>query len=351
MKKSGKKQTKILNKRQFKKEGRKMIRVSINGFGRIGRMVLKAGIDCPEIEFVAINDLTDTKTLAHLFKYDSVHGLFKGTINYTDKSLIINNKEIMVFSQKDPEQLPWKDMNVDIVVESTGFFRKKEDVQKHINAGAKKVIITAPGKGVDFSFVKGVNEHLYDSEKHHVVDNASCTTNCLAPMVKVLDDNFGIERGFMTTVHAYTADQKLIDSPHKDLRRARSAAVNIVPTTTGAAAAVGNVIPELKGKLDGMALRVPVTDGSITDFVAILKKEVSIEQINNLFKSVSKHELKGVLEYSDEPLVSTDIIGNNHSCIFDSQLTNVNGKLVKVVGWYDNEWGYSNRVIDVIKLL
>ncbi|MBU1201752.1 MAG: type I glyceraldehyde-3-phosphate dehydrogenase [Nanoarchaeota archaeon] len=328
-----------------------MVRVAINGFGRIGRMVLKAGIDCSNIEFVAINDLTDTKTLAHLFKRDSVQGMFKGSISYTDKSLVINNKEILVFSEKNPESLPWKNLNVDIVVESTGFFTKKDDAVKHLNAGAKKVLITAPGKGVDFSFVKGVNEHLYKKEKHHIVDNASCTTNCLAPMVKVLNDNFGVESGFMTTVHAYTADQRLIDAPHKDLRRARSAAINIVPTTTGAAIAVGKVIPELAGKLDGMALRVPVADGSITDFVGILKKEVSIEQVNQLFKSVSEHELRGVLEYSEEPLVSTDIVGNSHSCIFDSQLTKVSGRLVKVVGWYDNEWGYSNRIIDIIKLL
>ncbi|MAG38598.1 type I glyceraldehyde-3-phosphate dehydrogenase [Candidatus Woesearchaeota archaeon] len=335
-----------------------MVRVAINGFGRIGRMVLKAGITNPfremgesEIEFVAINDLTDTKTLTHLFKYDSVHGAFKGNILHGHNEIIINNKHIKVFSEKDPEKLPWGDLRIDVVIESTGLFRKKEDAKKHLRAGAKKVLITAPGKGVDFSFVKGVNEHLYNREIHHIVDNASCTTNCLAPIVKVLNDNFGIEKGFMTTVHAYTADQKLIDAPHKDLRRGRSAAINIVPTTTGATIAVERIIPELKGKLGGMAMRVPVANGSITDFVAILNKEVSVEEINSLFRNVSEQHLKGVLEYSKEPLVSTDIIGNSNSCIFDSLSTQVNGLLIKVIGWYDNEWGYSSRIIEILKIL
>jgi len=324
-----------------------MVKVAINGFGRIGRMVFRAGFN--EVDFVAVNDLTDTKTLAHLLKYDSTHGKFDAEISHTENSIIVNGKEIKVFSQRDPEVLPWGELGIDVVVESTGIFRKKEDALKHVKAGAKKVIISAPGKGVDLSIVKGVNEHDYDKKNHVVVDNASCTTNCLAPMVKVLNDNFGIEKGYMTTIHAYTADQRLIDAPHRDLRRARSAAVNIVPTSTGAAIAVGKVIPELNGKLDGMAMRVPVPDGSITDFVAVLKKEVTVEEVNSLFKNVSQNELKGVLEYSDEPLVSSDIVGNKHSCIFDSALTKVSGNLVKVVGWYDNEWGYSNRVVDIVK--
>lgn len=335
-----------------------MVRVAINGFGRIGRMVLRAWMTHPfhemgeeQLEFVAVNDLTDTKTLAHLFKYDSVHGIFKGSIEYTEHSIIIDGKEIKVFAERDPENLPWNELNIDIVVESTGFFRKKEDAEKHIRAGAKKVLISAPGKGTDFSIVLGVNEHEYDKEKHHVIDNASCTTNCLAPMVKVLNDNYGIESGFMTTVHGYTADQRIVDAPHKDLRRSRSAAINIVPTTTGAASAVGKVIPSLAGKLDGMAMRVPVPDGSITDFVAILKEEVCVEEINMLFKNVAEHHMKGILEYSDEPLVSTDIIGNKHSCILDALSTKVNGRLVKIVGWYDNEWGYSNRIVDVLRIL
>lgn len=354
MKKFGRKLTKTLKSRQinYSKKEVLLVRVAINGFGRIGRMVLKAGLSSKNnIDFVAINDLTDPKTLAYLFSKDSVHGKFNGSVDYTENSLIINGKELKVFSERDPENLPWKEFNVDVVVESTGFFRKKEDAEKHIRAGAKKVLISAPGKKTDFSVVMGVNEHDYDKENHDVIDNASCTTNCLAPMVKILNDNFGVEKGYMTTVHAYTADQRLIDAPHSDLRRARSAAVNIVPTSTGAAGAVGKVIPELKGKLDGMAMRVPVADGSIIDFVAVLKRETSVEEINHLFKKVSEHHMKGVLEYSEEPLVSTDIVGNPHSCIFDAQLTKVNGNLVKVVGWYDNEWGYSNRVIDVLKIM
>ncbi|UCD04371.1 MAG: type I glyceraldehyde-3-phosphate dehydrogenase [Candidatus Woesearchaeota archaeon] len=332
------------------------IRVAINGFGRIGRVVLKAGLNDPNIEFVAINDLTDKKTLAHLFKYDSAQGNFEGTIEFTDLSLIINGKEIKVFSEREPEKLPWKDLNIDVVVESTGFFRTKSLASKHVMAGAKKVVISAPakkeeGSGKDVkTLVKGVNEDEYDNET--IVSNASCTTNCLAPMVKVLHDNFKIKKGFMTTVHAYTSTQRLVDAPHKDLRRARSAAINIIPTTTGAATAVTEVIPELKGKLDGMAIRVPVPTGSITDFVCEVEKETNIEEINYLFKCVANNELKGVLEYSEEPLVSTDIIGNTHSCIFDAALTKViDGKFIKVLGWYDNEYGYSCRMIDMIKII
>jgi glyceraldehyde 3-phosphate dehydrogenase len=329
-----------------------MVRVAINGFGRIGRQVLQAGIKDPAIEWVAINDLTDTRTLAHLLKFDSVHGRSEVPVSFTDQTLIVNGKNIKVFAEKDPAKLPWKDLNVDVVVESTGFFADREGAMKHIQAGAKKVLISAPAKGVDITIVKGVNEHLYDRTKHHIVSNASCTTNCLAPIVKVLNDNFGIEHGFMTTVHAYTADQRLVDAPHKDLRRARSAALSIVPTTTGAAKTVAEVIPSLKGKLDGISLRVPVPDGSITDFVCRTKKSVTIEGVNALFKSVSEHELKGVIEYSEDPLVSADIVHDSNSCIIDSQNTNViDGNFLKVIAWYDNEWGYSCRMVDVIKII
>ncbi|MBR9677313.1 type I glyceraldehyde-3-phosphate dehydrogenase [Candidatus Woesearchaeota archaeon] len=331
----------------------KTLNVAINGFGRIGRMVFKAGYKDPLINFVALNDLTDTKTLAHLLKYDSTHGKFDGTVEFTDDSLIVDGKKIMVYAQKDPADLPWKKDAIDVVVESTGFFLTEELATKHLNAGAKKVLLSAPAKDDSIkTLVKGVNEHEYDKTKDDIVSNASCTTNCLAPLVKVLDDNFGVEKGFMTTVHAYTGDQKLVDAPHKDLRRSRSAAVNIIPTTTGAAKAVGQVLPHLNGKLDGIALRVPVVDGSITDFVAILKKEATKEEINELFANVAKHHLSSILEYVDDPIVSVDVIGNTHSSIFDSQLTHViDGKMVKVVSWYDNEWGYSNRMIDLIKIL
>jgi glyceraldehyde 3-phosphate dehydrogenase len=329
-----------------------MVKVAINGFGRIGRMVFQAGFQDSSIEWVAINDLTDTKTLAHLLKYDSVHGRFPGKVEYTDTSLIVDGKVIRVLAEKEPEKLPWKALDIDVVVESTGFFTEREGAQKHLTAGAKKVLISAPAKNPDITIVKGVNEHKYDKVKHNIISNASCTTNCLAPIVKVLNDNFGVVHGFMNTAHAYTADQRLVDAPHKDLRRARSAATSIVPTTTGAAKTVGEVIPELKGKLDGIALRVPVPDGSVVDFVCELRKEVTIEDINRLFKSVSEYYLKGVMEYTEDPIVSADIIHNSHSCIFDAQSTNVIDKrFVKVLGWYDNEWGYSCRMVDVIKLL
>ncbi len=329
-----------------------MIRVAINGFGRIGRHVFLAGLNSPDIEFVAVNDLADAKTLAHLLKYDSVHGSFKGEISYSDNAIIVNGKELKLFHERNPEMLPWKELNIDVAVESTGLFREREKAELHLKAGAKKVLISAPAKNPDITIVKGVNEHLYDKGKHHIISNASCTTNCLAPIVKVLNDNFGIEHGFMTTTHSYTADQRLVDSPHKDLRRARSAAINIIPTTTGAAKAVTEVIPELKGKLDGIALRVPCPDGSITDFVCIIKKETTAEEINALFKSVSENELKGVIGFSDEPIVSSDILHSSYSSVFDSLLTKViDGKLVKVVAWYDNEFGYSHRMADVIKLI
>ncbi|MFT4261102.1 MAG: type I glyceraldehyde-3-phosphate dehydrogenase [Candidatus Woesearchaeota archaeon] len=327
-----------------------MIKVAINGFGRIGRMVFRAGQQ-QGIEFVAVNDLTDTKTLAHLLKYDSTHGKLQQQVTYDENNLYINDKPLKVFAEKDPSNLPWKELGIDVVIESTGFFLTKEKASLHLKAGAKKVILSAPAKDKDIlTIVKGVNEHEYKGQE--IVSNASCTTNCLAPLVKVLDDNFGLEKGLMTTVHAYTADQRIVDGPHGDLRRARSAAQNIVPTTTGAAKAVTKVLPHLHGKLDGMAIRVPVVDGSITDFTCTLKKDVTIQEINNLFKQVANNELKNVLEYTEEPIVSTDIIGNPHSSIFDALSTNViDGRFVKVVSWYDNEWGYSNRLIDLIKIV
>ena len=324
-----------------------MIKVAINGFGRIGRMVFRAGQN-KDIEFVAVNDLTDTKTLAHLLKYDSTHGKFPAQINYDEENLFVDGKKLRVYKEKDPQNLPWKELGVDVVIESTGFFLTKEKANLHIKAGAKKVILSAPAKDADIiTIVKGVNEHEYNGQE--IVSNASCTTNCLAPLVKVLDDNYGIEQGLMTTVHAYTADQRIVDGPHSDLRRARAAAQNIVPTTTGAAKAVTKVIPHLKGKLDGMAIRVPVIDGSLTDFTCSLKKHVTKEQINDLFKNVAQHHLKHVIEYTEDEIVSSDIIGNTNSSIFDAKSTMViDGKLVKVVSWYDNETGYSNRLIDLV---
>jgi len=330
-----------------------MVRVAINGFGRIGRLVFRAGMKRKGIEFVAINDLTDAKTLAYLLKYDSVHGILDADIKAKGNSIVVNGKEIKIFSEKEPENLPWKKLKIDVVVESTGIFITKEGAEKHLKAGAKKVLISAPAKGDNpiKTIVIGVNEKDYDRKKDDIISLASCTTNCLAPVVKVLNDNFGIEKGFMTTVHAYTNDQKILDLPHKDLRRARAAAMSIIPTTTGAAKAVTLTIPELKGKLDGMAMRVPVADGSITDFVAVLKKEATAEEINKLFRSASEKSLKGILQYTEEPIVSIDVVGNPHSAIFDAELTKTSGKLVKVVAWYDNEWGYSNRMVDFIKMM
>ena len=328
-----------------------MVRVAINGFGRIGRQVLEAGLDSG-IEWVAINDLTDTKTLAHLLKYDSVYGVATYPISYDEKHIIIKGKKIPVFAEKDPSKLPWKKLKVDVVVESTGFFTDRAGASQHLKAGAKKVLISAPAKEPDITVVKGVNEHGYDKKKHKIISNASCTTNCIAPMIKVLHDNYKVKRGFMITAHAYTADQRLVDAPHKDLRRARAAAVNIAPTSTGAARAVGEVIAELKGKLDGIALRVPVPCGSIATFIGEVEKPASIEKINWLFSEVSKYHLKGILQYTDEPIVTRDILKNPHSCIFDSQLTNViKDNMVMISGWYDNEWGYSCRMVDMLKLL
>lgn len=328
-----------------------MINVAINGFGRIGRLVLRAGIKDKSINWIAVNDITDAKTLAHLFKYDSVHGRYEGSVEHTDDSLMIDGKKIKVLSILDSSKYPWKELDIDVVVESTGKFTDRAGCEAHLKAGAKKVLLSAPGKGMDLTIVMGVNEGSYDKNKHHIVSNASCTTNCLAPVVKVLHDNFGVKRGFMTTIHAYTADQKLVDAPHKDLRRARSAAVSIIPTTTGAAKSVAEVIPELKGKLDGLSFRVPVATGSVTDFVCELEKSAAKEELNEAFRKASE-KLKGVLEYSAEPLVSADIVHDSNSSIFDSELTNVlSGNFVKVVAWYDNEWGFSERMVDVVKLL
>ena len=322
-----------------------MTRVAINGFGRIGRMIFRAGHG--KMDIVAINDLTDTKTLAQLLRRDSAQGTFDAEISHDENNLIVDGRTIPVYAEKDPAQLPWKDLEVEVVAECTGRFRDREKAALHLAAGAKKVVISAPSKDADKVIVLGVNDQEYDGEE--IVSNASCTTNCLAPLVKVLDDNFKIIRGFMTTIHAYTADQNIQDAPHKDLRRARAAAHNIVPTTTGAAKAVGQVLPHLDGKLDGLAMRVPVIDGSVTDFVCQVEKDTTIEEINSLFKSVAGNEMKGILEYSEEPLVSGDIIGNPHSSIFNADMTNVLDKrFIKVVSWYDNEWGYSNRMVDLI---
>jgi len=325
------------------------LKIGINGFGRIGRLVFKRMMEKGGFDVVAINDLTDNKTLTHLLKYDSVHGRFPGELKPTEKGFTLNGKEILITSEKDPLKLDWGKKGVDLVIESTGVFSSKEKLAMHLTAGAKKVILTAPPKDdLDAIIVLGVNDEVLKPE-HKIISNASCTTNCLAPMVKVLDENFGIEKGFMNTIHSYTNDQVMLDQPHKDLRRARAGAVNIIPTTTGAAKAVGKVLPHLKGKLDGFSLRVPTPDGSITDFTVILKKEVTKEDINAAMKKASETNLKGILEYTEDPIVSSDIVGNDHSCIFDSLSTMAFGSLVKVIGWYDNEWGYSCRVVDLAK--
>ena len=326
-----------------------MIKVGINGFGRIGRLVFRAMLDRKEFEVVQINDITTADVLAHLLKYDSVHGKFKGDVTHSENAIIVNGKSIKVSAERDPANLPWKEIGVEAVVESTGVFRKKADIGKHIQAGAKKVVLTVPAKDeIDATIVLGVNDDMLKDE-HQIVSNASCTTNCLAPVAKVLHDKFGIVKGFMTTVHAYTNDQKILDLPHKDLRRARAAGVSIIPTTTGAAKAAGIVIPELKGKIDGFALRVPVSDGSIVDLVVELKESVTVELVNAAMKQAAEGSLKGILEYTEEPLVSCDIVGNPHSSIFDALSTMVmDGNMVKVVSWYDNEWGYSCRVMDLL---
>ncbi|MEZ4700887.1 MAG: type I glyceraldehyde-3-phosphate dehydrogenase [Rhodothermales bacterium] len=325
------------------------IKIGINGFGRIGRLAMRAILAAKPGTFnvVAINDLTDAKTLAHLFKYDSVHGIFKGEVKEKDGAITIGNDTFKVYSERDPKNLPWGKLGCDVVIESTGVFTARDKAALHLEAGAKKVIISAPAKGeVDATVVLGVNDHVLNG-KEQVVSNASCTTNCLAPLVKVLDEAFGVKRGYMTTVHGYTADQVLQDAPHKDLRRARAAALSIIPTTTGAARAVGLVLPHLKGKLDGFALRVPVPDGSVTDLVAELGKDTTVEEVNAAFKKAAETTLKGILEYCEDPIVSTDIVGNPHSSIFDADLTMVQGNMVKVVSFYDNEWGYANRAVDL----
>ncbi|HQW17037.1 MAG TPA: type I glyceraldehyde-3-phosphate dehydrogenase [Bacteroidia bacterium] len=327
-----------------------MTRVAINGFGRIGRTVLKKLLLNKNLTIVGINDLTDPKTLAHLFKYDSIHGKFDGTVTSAEKAIIINNQTIPVYAEKDPAMLPWKDLQVDVVIESTGRFTKAELAEAHIKAGARKVIISAPGSGNLKSVVLGVNENILDgSEK--IISNASCTTNNAAPMIKILQDNWGVESAYITTVHAYTGDQNIHDAPHKDLRRARAAAQSIIPTTTGAAKAVTEIFPDLKGMIGGAGIRVPVIDGSITDITCILKHDATVEAINQKFLEASQGSMKGIIEYTTDPIVSVDIIGNTHSCIFDSMLTSVLGKMVKVVGWYDNEMGYSTRLAELTALV
>ncbi len=326
------------------------VRVGINGFGRIGRNVFRAARSRDaDFEIVAVNDLMPPATAAHLLRYDSVHGIYPGTVEVGDDGLVVDGKPLRVLSERDPANLAWRDLGVDIVVESTGFFTKRDDAAKHLDAGASKVIISAPATGPDITICMGVNDDQYDPASHHVISNASCTTNCLAPLAKVLLDTFGIQRGFMTTTHAYTGDQALLDGPHKDLRRARAAALNTIPTTTGAAKAIGVVIPELLGKLDGISLRVPVPCGSATDLVAVLDREVTRDEVNEAFAAAADTgRLTGILQYTEDPIVSSDIVGNSFSSIFDSQLTMVNGNLVKVLSWYDNEWGYSCRVVDMI---
>jgi glyceraldehyde 3-phosphate dehydrogenase len=326
------------------------VRVAINGFGRIGRNVFRAarGRDTG-FEIVAVNDLTSAATLAHLLRYDSVHGRYPGTVEAGDGKLVVDGKDVAVLSERDPGGLPWADMGVEVVVESTGFFTKREGAAKHIEAGARKVVISAPATGPDITVCIGVNDDQYDADQHHVISNASCTTNCLAPLAKVLVDSFGIKQGYMTTTHAYTNDQQILDAPHSDLRRARSAAANIIPTSTGAAKAIGLVIPHLQGKLDGISMRVPVQDGSVTDLVAVLDREVTRDEVNAAFEAAADTgRLEGILQYTADPIVSTDIVGSSYSSIFDSSLTMANGNLVKVVSWYDNEWGYSNRVVDLV---
>ncbi len=331
-----------------------MANYGINGFGRIGRNVLRAMSQAQVENIRAINDLTDTHTLAHLLKWDSVHGKFDGDLGYDDENIIVRGHKIKILKERDPAKLPWKDLDVEVVLESTGFFTSRDKADLHISkGGAKKVLISAPAKNPDVTICIGVNDQMYDPAKHSIVSNASCTTNCLAPMVRALNDKFGIELGFMSTIHSYTNDQRILDLPHEDLRRGRAAAVNIVPSSTGAAKAIGEVIPELKGKLNGGAFRVPTPDGSVTDFTALLKNKASAEEVNRAFAEAAKDKsYKNVLEFSDEPLVLHDIIGNPHSCIFDSKLTLTLGdKFVKVVGWYDNEWGYSNRCVQMLEML
>jgi glyceraldehyde 3-phosphate dehydrogenase len=331
------------------------IKVGINGFGRIGRLLYRAAIERnANIDFVAINDLADAKTNAHLLKYDSVHGRFPGSVEVKGNNLVVCGKELKVLSERDPAALPWKDLGVYLAVESTGLFTKREAASKHLQAGAKKVLISAPSPDPDVTVVLGVNDQLYDPMKHNLLSNASCTTNCLAPVTKVLADNFGLEKAFMTTVHAYTNDQKVQDLVHKDLRRARAAAVNIIPTSTGAAKAIGLVLPSCSGKMNGMAMRVPTADASIVDLTAILSKDVTVEEINAAMKQASEGPLKGIMDYTEDPIVSSDVLHTTYSAVFDAQATMVMGdksNFVKVLAWYDNEWGFSNRMVDFIELV
>ncbi|ADG83546.1 type I glyceraldehyde-3-phosphate dehydrogenase [Thermincola potens] len=328
------------------------VKIGINGFGRIGRLAFRAAVNTPGIEVVGINDLTDAKTLAHLLKYDSVHGIFNADVQAADDAIVVNGKSVRVTSEKDPAALPWKELGAQVVVESTGRFRNRAEAAKHLEAGAKKVIISAPAKEEDITIVMGVNHEKYDPANHHVISNASCTTNCLAPFAKVIHEKFGIVKGLMTTVHAYTNDQNILDLPHKDLRRARAAGMSIIPTTTGAAKAVALVLPELKGKLNGFAMRVPTPNVSVVDLVAQLEKSTTAEEINAALKAAAENELKGIMAYTDEPLVSKDFNGNPHSSIIDGLSTMViEGNLAKIVSWYDNEWGYSCRIIDLIKYM
>lgn len=327
----------------------KKIKVAINGFGRIGRISFRVMLECENIEVVAINDLTDSKTLAHLLKYDSVHGVIKADVRAEGNAIVVNGKKINVYAEKDPANLPWKSLGIDVVIESTGFFLDKESAGKHITAGAKKVIISAPANSSDIkTVVLGVNDNLIN-DSDIIVSNASCTTNCAAPMIKVLDESFGLIEGFITTVHAYTGDQRLHDAPHKDLRRARAAAVSIIPTSTGAAKAITKIFPHLDGKLGGCGMRVPVPDGSLTDITCLLSKHATVEEINAAFKKASETNLKGILQYMEDPIVSVDIIGNSHSCIYDPEFTSIVGNMIKIIGWYDNEGGYCNRLADLVK--
>ncbi|HUV36612.1 MAG TPA: type I glyceraldehyde-3-phosphate dehydrogenase [Patescibacteria group bacterium] len=329
------------------------IRVAINGFGRIGRLVLRGLVQDRRFTVVAVNDITNAKTLAHLLKYDSVHGKFPGTVS-VDRSddLVVNGKKIKVLAERDPGSLPWSSMKIDVVIESTGLFRKKKDATLHLGAGARKVIISAPSPDPDIMIVMGVNDREYRKSKHHIISTASCTTNCLAPVVKVLHDEFGVANGLMTTIHAYTSDQRLLDSPHKDLRRARAAAVSMIPTTTGAASAVGVVMPKLKGKLNGIAVRVPTADGSIVDLVLTLKKNATVEAVNAAVKKAARTSMKGIIEYCEDPIVSCDIIGNPHSSIFDSLSTmSITPRVFKILSWYDNECGYAMRMVDMVRLV
>ena len=328
------------------------VKVGINGFGRIGRNFFRALMESgADVQIVGINDLTDTKTLAHLLKYDSILGRSPKPVSAGDGAIVVDGVSIPVFAERDPAALPWAKVGADIVIESTGFFTDAESAGKHLAAGAKKVIISAPAKGEDITIVMGVNDDQYDPAKHNIISNASCTTNCLAPMAKAIDDAFGIERGLMTTIHAYTNDQRILDFPHSDLRRARAAALNMIPTSTGAAKAIGLVLPHLKGKLDGYAMRVPTPTGSATDLTVELKTPATKEEINAVVKAAAEGPLKGILVYTEDPIVSSDIVTDPASCIFDASLTNANGNMVKVLGWYDNEWGYSNRLIDLVGLV